>query len=267
MELFRRAAFSLVSSVWLVACAERPDGNLLAASTQRPLADAGQPSSTAIDAHPDAGVAANVGFPFLGRYLLNARDLGGIHVRGAARVASGRLFRGPAVPSLPGNGCDAFAGAGVRSVIDLRTPSETTSQPDVTCISDRAQIVFAPLPLPSSASPEEYIAMLDARDSIFTFFTVLADSSAYPIYFHCSWGRDRAGVAAALVLLALGAARQDIMEDYLRSRQTGGVTPEPLDAALDEIERRGGIEAYLSTMGVSAQMLDALQHAVVEPLL
>ena len=35
-----------------------------------------------------------------------------------------------------------------------------------------------------------------------------------PILFHCTAGKDRTGVAAALILKALGVSREDIVEDY-----------------------------------------------------
>jgi protein-tyrosine phosphatase len=39
------------------------------------------------------------------------------------------------------------------------------------------------------------------------------------VYFHCTAGKDRTGFATALVLLALGAERGLIMEDYLLSNR------------------------------------------------
>ncbi|MDQ9750689.1 tyrosine-protein phosphatase, partial [Acinetobacter baumannii] len=38
-----------------------------------------------------------------------------------------------------------------------------------------------------------------------------------PILFHCSAGKDRTGVAAMLILLALGAPETVIREDFART--------------------------------------------------
>jgi protein-tyrosine phosphatase len=40
-----------------------------------------------------------------------------------------------------------------------------------------------------------------------------------PVLFHCAAGKDRTGVAAALVLTALGVTHDVIMEDYLLSNR------------------------------------------------
>jgi protein-tyrosine phosphatase len=41
-----------------------------------------------------------------------------------------------------------------------------------------------------------------------------------PLAFHCSAGKDRTGIAAALVLTALGVPRQTVIDDYLLTNQT-----------------------------------------------
>lgn len=47
------------------------------------------------------------------------------------------------------------------------------------------------------------------------FFECVLDNEDGAILFHCAMGKDRAGVAAALLLYALGAAAKDIMADYM----------------------------------------------------
>ena len=84
-----------------------------------------------------------------------------------------------------------------------------------------------------------------------------------PLLFHCTAGKDRTGIAAALLLLALGAPLQYVRRDYLKSAVhcypppgacgadyevldlLWGVRSEYLDAALDEIAQQGGVDAYL----------------------
>jgi protein-tyrosine phosphatase len=86
-----------------------------------------------------------------------------------------------------------------------------------------------------------------------------------PLVFHCTAGKDRTGVAAALVLLALGVSRDLVMQDYLLTNEL--LRPSPfgprappealavlwqvqesfLDAALDAVEvDHGGVERYLT---------------------
>ena len=96
------------------------------------------------------------------------------------------------------------------------------------------------------------------------FFNHLLESDA-PTVFHCTAGKDRTGFAAALMLLALGATREEVMQDYLLTNQRlkppafawrglephvaavlWGVQPGFLQAAFDAIDQDyGGLEAYL----------------------
>jgi protein-tyrosine phosphatase len=88
-----------------------------------------------------------------------------------------------------------------------------------------------------------------------------------PLVFHCTAGKDRTGVAAALLLLALGVPQAVVEQDYLYSNEVfrrpstaghGGLVPEEalqvlwsvqasfLHAALDVIVATpGGLERYL----------------------
>ena len=43
----------------------------------------------------------------------------------------------------------------------------------------------------------------------------LADADALPAVFHCLWGKDRTGIAAALLLTALGVPQSDVVDDYM----------------------------------------------------
>ena len=96
-----------------------------------------------------------------------------------------------------------------------------------------------------------------------SLFGHLLESNA-PLVFHCTAGKDRTGFAAALVLLALGVSREDVMRDYLLTNERlkpktewRGLTPEVasvlyrvqpefLDAAFEVVARDfGGVDGYL----------------------
>ena len=190
----------------------------------------------------------------------NARDLGGTRLSGGATVDYGVLARGPTLSRLSEAGCDELAQLGVRSVIDLREESERNATPASECVEQQARIVLAPLPIPYNVSPTDYLVDLDTDDSIATAFHLLGDPEAYPIYFHCTYGRDRTGVLAALILRALGASQDAIMREYELSRNSVGATPPSLQAVLHEIERRGGIQAHLASIGISDAELEVLRE-------
>jgi len=93
-----------------------------------------------------------------------------------------------------------------------------------------------------------------------------------PLLFHCTAGKDRTGLAAALILFALGVSEADIWQDYLLTNQlykrnsSGASTLTPdvmkivwgvqesfLKAALDVIrDEHGGVDNNLHhTLGVT----------------
>jgi protein tyrosine phosphatase (PTP) superfamily phosphohydrolase (DUF442 family) len=195
----------------------------------------------------------------------NARDLVGTPIANGQSVACGALYRGAPLAGLSDAGCRVFARLGIKTVIDLREDSERVAWPEAACVTAAANVVSAPMPIPYNVSPADYVADLNASASIAAAFTALGDPAAYPVYFHCTYGRDRTGVLAAVILSALGASRADILQEYLISQQTVGAAPGSLATVLDEIELRGGIEAVLTAAGVTPSQLAALRARAVVP--
>ena len=46
-------------------------------------------------------------------------------------------------------------------------------------------------------------------------FRHIIENNAEPLVFHCTSGKDRAGVASAMILTILGVPREKVIEDYL----------------------------------------------------
>jgi len=47
------------------------------------------------------------------------------------------------------------------------------------------------------------------------FIHKIADNNNLPLLFHCTAGKDRTGLGAAIILLALGVPKETVMQDYL----------------------------------------------------
>jgi protein-tyrosine phosphatase len=206
-----------------------------------------------------------------GRWILvdavpNARDLGGTPLADGATVACDALFRGAALGSVSAPGCAELGRLGLRTIVDLRTPGERLAAPAAACVQAQARIVLAPMPIPYSADPTEYLAILDRTESVAAAFSAIGDAAAYPIYLQCTYGRDRTGVLIATVLRALGAARETVLGEYQLSAAAGLTTyPASLETVLDELDRRGGVEAYLAAAGVSSEILATLRARAITP--
>jgi protein-tyrosine phosphatase len=112
------------------------------------------------------------------------------------------------------------------------------------------------------------------------FFAHLLESGE-PTVFHCTAGKDRTGFAAALLLHALDAPRDEVMRDYLltneRLRMPDGarhglapeavavlwrVQPEFLDAAFEAVHSDyGGLEPYFNeALGLGSQERERLRE-------
>lgn len=216
----------------------------------------------------DTGVAGATAQPsdcaphgaVLGADLSNARDLVGTPLSPSGAVACGVAFRGPPL-SLSRDGCADAAELGIHTVLDLRIEGERLGAPDADCVGTRQ--VLAPLPVPYGLGPTDYLNDLHATASMAVAFHAFGDPEAYPIYFHCTFGRDRTGVVAAVLLLALGATRDGVMAEYLLSGPNVGAYPESLDAVLDEIEQRGGVETVLRDLGITSAELAVMRARLV----
>jgi protein-tyrosine phosphatase len=62
---------------------------------------------------------------------------------------------------------------------------------------------------------EDYCAMLAVAGPVFgRLFALLAEADAGPSLLHCAAGKDRTGMAAALLLTCLGVDRELVLDDY-----------------------------------------------------
>jgi protein-tyrosine phosphatase len=198
--------------------------------------------------------------------VTNARELGGWPVT-SGRLSCRQLLRGGALNGLDEAGCAEFAALGVHTVIDLREASVQTSAPPPGCVTAQARHVTAPMIKRLPDNPTNYLALLEETEAIRTLFTALATEHALAAYVHCELGRDRASFVTALLLSALGASRATVLDEFALSAEAGvPVKRDCMIAVLDELDRRGGIDAYLTAVGVEPATLASLRATVaLEP--
>lgn len=170
--------------------------------------------------------------PMAGGY--NFRDLGGIRARAGKRVMWGFFFRGDSMEKLTQKDLAYLAEIPIRTVVDFRTEEEAGKAPDkLPCdATEHLALRINPGSLLAAVSEkrtaEEYEQMmLDMyrgmiRDEAVIqqykkFFRLLQNEEKIPVLYHCSAGKDRTGLATALLLSALGVGRPRIMDDYLAS--------------------------------------------------
>jgi protein-tyrosine phosphatase len=242
----------------------------------------------------------------------NLRDLGGYATENGGRVKKGVLYRSGTMAWLTPEDERHLADLGIATVCDLRRPGERAAEPTRWCepagvhywSRDYAETsgVLGDVLRNTEATPAAMHAALvsvyraipvDHAPSYRVMFARLLDGHV-PLLFNCAAGKDRTGVAAALILHALGVPRDTIYEDYLLtnshadfSRYLNGrqsaivkmaqrapdvIAPlfaadaDYLDAMFDTLDRdHGGIDAYLEQMlSIDAAARDRLRDLLVD---
>ena len=192
----------------------------------------------------------------------NFRDLGGIRTADGKSVRWGQVFRSDALTRLTSADYKRLNAIGISLVCDLRTHEERKR--DGTEWQDGSPVfVLAPV-----SENEKGVSLsgdlidrlragnmtVDEGETLFERFydrmvfdsaskfgAVLRaiDTTDRPGMFHCSSGRDRTGITAALLLHILGVPDATIVSDYLLSTQylNERATETPLPATFAEVIR------------------------------
>ncbi|GLY29561.1 tyrosine-protein phosphatase [Kineosporia sp. NBRC 101731] len=158
--------------------------------------------------------------------LHNFRDLGGYRTGEGAYVVPRTVYRADSLGKLQGADWDTFLGLGIRTVIDLRYPWEIEARGRVP-EAERFEYVnlsiehrpYDQATIDPDLDPWRYLADRfaevadDGADEIRQVIGHLAQAPA-PVVFHCTSGKDRTGLIAALVLTLLGVSRDDVLADF-----------------------------------------------------
>lgn len=246
----------------------------------------------------------------------NARDTGGTPLTDGGSTREGVLLRADGLADVTDEGLATIDSSPIGVVVDLRTTEERAQAPDRLPDSRPIREVHLSLleganaGLPSRRLSEEEIQETIARhadqDAVYrsmlehgaSGFAEIARLVAHPedpqhpaVLVHCTAGKDRTGVAVALLLEAVGAERGAVLTDYAASAQnlagpwaermlaaaaevglpasaelTAMLTASPrevLERALTRLDEHGGAAAYLRSGGLTDADLDALQERLV----
>jgi protein-tyrosine phosphatase len=208
----------------------------------------------------------------------NFRDLGGHPTVHGRRVRRGRIFRSSHLAQLP----DEHP---VRR-LPLRTLVTLQSRIELRHLGPPHQDVLRAvrwehLPIGErwfrdegaaellSQPGREHLVMVTGFPSDWRrFFAILGERDVYPLVFHCSAGRDRTGVGAAMLLELLGVERDAIVADFLKSNLVFPSSPlraEQLAPVFARIDEAGGIRDFLREfISVSEAEMDAIREDLLE---
>jgi protein-tyrosine phosphatase len=250
----------------------------------------------------------------------NFRDLGGYKTTDGRRVKWGLIYRSGQLSKLSDADLSRLKKLNIRTVVDLRGTVEVETRgkdrlPEgVRSVSYRIDVATLakgakeePAPIGSSAGRTDFMLqatqsiMLNRTDVYAALIRELAVPQNRPLVFHCTAGKDRTGVGAAIVLTLLGVPWETVREDYLLSNfyrraenekdlksmrediaKKQGIPPEQVDVTgyeamyyvkaeyLDSayqqaISRYGSMESFLRKgLGISDEMIDKLRKELLE---
>jgi protein-tyrosine phosphatase len=247
----------------------------------------------------------------------NFRDYGGYATSGGARLRTGLLFRSGQHGEATVDDLAAVDAMALATVIDLRGNSERRLWPCARGPGFNATVLFADGETAGAggaahavaarevhSADDAHAAMIDLysfmphrpnlQAAFRHYFNALADGAG-PSLVHCFAGKDRTGLAVALVHRITGVHDDDMMADYLLTNTAGNsaarvaaglasirrtrpnasdeavamlmsVQPAFLNAALGTIDAQwGGAEGYLSSvLGFDAAMPQRLRDALLD---
>ena len=171
---------------------------------------------------------------------LNIRDLGGLPTKDGRHVKKGLIIRSSALAFFDKHELAPVRDLGLKTILDFRAAKGVKRNPDpvlpgadyynrCAAFQNYLEDLNSPAALASlifdadqrgnliDVLVSSYSASLAfSNDSYQFMFDCLLDGRA-PLLFHCSNGKDRTGVAAMLIPLALGVPVGIVKEDYLKS--------------------------------------------------
>lgn len=178
-------------------------------------------------------ILADKHLPMAGGF--NFRDLGGYTTKDKSTVKWGKIFRSDDLALLTTADLTYLSSIPLVKIIDFRSNEEINTAPDKLphSLKQHIELSISPGNLSDwsqlkAKEVDDIMILLNkmlVSDTAFikqfrTMFTLLQDPSQnVPLLYHCTAGKDRTGMATALILYALGVDDQTIMEDYLLSNQ------------------------------------------------
>ncbi|MGH7949968.1 MAG: tyrosine-protein phosphatase [Candidatus Binataceae bacterium] len=237
------------------------------------------PTDDSSNPKPDERARVLVDFDLLRKLgARNFRDLGGHPTVAGRKVRSGHVYRSSHIAEVPKE--SPLHGVQLRTLVTLQSRVEVKvlGRPQQSVL---ASVRWEHIPMGDQWFTEKgYVAMSREpgkqhlelvtvfRKDWQRFFKLLAERDVYPLLFHCSAGRDRTGVGAAMLLELLGVSREGIIEDFLRSNL---VFPKaPLNAAqltpvFELIDETGGIEEFMhEVIGLARPEIESIREDLLQ---
>lgn len=217
---------------------------------------------------------------------LNFRDLGGLESKDGRKVRYGFFFRGAGLAYFNEEELEEFRKLKIKTIMDLRSFIEIVTIPDpeiegAAYIQHNGLVVKGSEDIDWSPAGMRKISGAAERqlEQIRGYYRTIAfNNEAYrimlkeiwekhvPIYFHCMTGKDRTGVGAMIILLALGVKDEEIRKDYLLSNlYRKQILKESLADVETEAEGHPELKKLITIQdGVLEETYDTVMNSILE---
>ena len=206
----------------------------------------------------------------------NMRDLGGYVGTNGKRVLYGKLFRSGELSALSADDITKMESLKISTIVDLRTSTERTEKPDATIpgsTSLNLSLIDESSAASSTGSSDYMSAILsgqvDAEEMMLQayvvdevkianwikIFDLLEEGNS--MLWHCTAGKDRAGMTSALVLASLGVDQQTIINDFMLSNAYLGAANNTTISYINSKYGAGMGEKLLPLLGVEEIYIQA----------
>ena len=217
----------------------------------------------------------------------NIRDLGGLPSQNDQHIKYGRLFRGGALHRVNEDDINILKDLKITDIVDFRGEEEFVLQPDVRIDGVR----YHSLPAIEERVKKEDIHNDDgnllwfvgkgksgyehmkqqyrnlindkkSQDAYRQFFKILSQENV-STYYHCSQGKDRAGLASYLIETILGVEEEEKIKDYLYSNNA---MEAKINTIIEQIKNKNFYDEtyHQSLLDVFAARVEYLQCAIEE---
>jgi protein-tyrosine phosphatase len=209
----------------------------------------------------------------------NFRTVGDWPTLEGGRVLRGKVFRSGHLGELADEVRAEVAGLGLRTVVTFQTRQEieilgdplATLGPGIRWehipIGDRWFEKGTIFPDDTASQGAFYVRMVrDHAAEWVRFLRLFAEPHRYSILYHCTAGRDRTGVATALLLETIRVPREEIIGDYLLSNEVfheHAQEAEVLAPLFEAIDHARGIEGFLRELGLGAGEVEAIRTNLI----
>ncbi|MCJ7622835.1 MAG: tyrosine-protein phosphatase [Anaerolineaceae bacterium] len=164
--------------------------------------------------------------------IRNFRDIGGYMTKEGRQVAWGRIFRAGSLNKASESDLSFLETIGIKSVFDLRDDWEVKNQPEFLppsinyrhffitgreLINRSAALIFRQDIFRQFVESYKKAIVDSGAQNIGKIIQALGNLENLPVVLHCTAGKDRAGVTAALILMALGVPEETVISDYTLS--------------------------------------------------